>query len=317
MRTENLVWLMILPLVTRHSWSLTVRRRLGKYTTKEIVERAPLGDHPCQLTRTAVKVSFPDMQDELFVNLIGYKEPNLVHLARCRGQCAKEGDCQATRVRQKSVKMLFMTQLTNRDPNERVKELILDEHLECGCLCKESDQRRCQGLFNQTSCLCSCDAGHGEDRRRECERSVEHYWDRGTCQCRRHNVVNRRDGTRFAKCSDYRIERSFLTTSRMRNILILAICILLTLIMLTTTLHYRRKYKYKQAQNKKMHNRTTMVIENKNDKTRKKKKRKRKLTVPKIDQDVIEELLGKNEYEVYGEQEYDQHGVRIDHQYIA
>ena len=52
-------------------------------------------------------------------------------------------------------------------------------------------------------------------------------------------------------------------------------------------------------------------------KTKSAQKPKRKLTLPKIDQDVIEELLGKNEYDVYGDQEYDQHGVRIDHQYIA
>ena len=29
-------------------------------------------------------ISFPEMKDEVFINLLGYKEPNLVHLMRCK-----------------------------------------------------------------------------------------------------------------------------------------------------------------------------------------------------------------------------------------
>ena len=55
----------------------------GMYKTKEEVERPPTWDHPCNLTRTAVKISFPEeMRSEIFVNLLGYKEPNLLHLQR-------------------------------------------------------------------------------------------------------------------------------------------------------------------------------------------------------------------------------------------
>ena len=47
------------------------------------MEKAPTYDHPCQLTETAVKISFPEeMRSEIFVNLLGYKEPNLLHLQR-------------------------------------------------------------------------------------------------------------------------------------------------------------------------------------------------------------------------------------------
>ena len=31
-----------------------------------------------------MKISFPDLRNELFVNILGYKEPNLIHLWRCK-----------------------------------------------------------------------------------------------------------------------------------------------------------------------------------------------------------------------------------------
>ena len=48
------------------------------------MEKAPTyDDQPCELTETAVKISFPEeMRSEIFVNLLGYKEPNLLHLKR-------------------------------------------------------------------------------------------------------------------------------------------------------------------------------------------------------------------------------------------
>ena len=55
------------------------------------------------LRRTAIRISFPEMKDEVFINLLGYKEPNLVHLLRCKvgidddeeedgDDCSKFGD---------------------------------------------------------------------------------------------------------------------------------------------------------------------------------------------------------------------------------
>ena len=61
------------------------KKNAGTYKQKEEIEKAPSEDHPCNLTRTSVKISFPEMKGELFVNLLGYKEPNLVHLWRCKG----------------------------------------------------------------------------------------------------------------------------------------------------------------------------------------------------------------------------------------
>jgi hypothetical protein len=50
------------------------------YRTSEKIEKAPSEDHPCNLTRTFMKISFPELKHEFFVNILGYREPNLVHL---------------------------------------------------------------------------------------------------------------------------------------------------------------------------------------------------------------------------------------------
>ena len=88
--------------------------------------------------------------------------------------------------------------------------------------------------------------------------------------------------------------------------------------MLMTTLHYRRKYKHKLLrQQSKMDN-----VPTKRDIRKKEKRRQKKIKQLKadsyeaLDQDVIEQLLGQTDCELYGYQEYDQHGVRIDHQYM-
>ena len=75
----------------------------GMYKTKEEVERPPTWDHPCNLTRTAVKISFPAMKSEVFVNFLGYREPNLKYVMRCKGVCGESKSktaCVATKVKQ-------------------------------------------------------------------------------------------------------------------------------------------------------------------------------------------------------------------------
>ena len=61
------------------------QQQAGTYKTKEEIEKPPKMDHPCNLTRTTVKISFPELKGEVFVNLLGYKEPNLIPLWRCKG----------------------------------------------------------------------------------------------------------------------------------------------------------------------------------------------------------------------------------------
>ena len=61
----------------------------GKYKVREDVEKAPKHDHTCNLTWTAVQISLPEeMRSDIFVNLLGYKEP--VHLLAGLQESKKE-----------------------------------------------------------------------------------------------------------------------------------------------------------------------------------------------------------------------------------
>ena len=48
--------------------SLTQR---SSYKTSEKIEKAPSEDHPCNLTRTTMRISFPALKSELLVNILG------------------------------------------------------------------------------------------------------------------------------------------------------------------------------------------------------------------------------------------------------
>ena len=86
---------------------------------------------------------------------------------------------------------IFRTQLTGRDPKERIKELILDEHVACGCTCPPYLRHVCRGRFNEATCNCDCsDTFHAEDRKL-CESSRAGYWDWDTCSCRDRSVETR------------------------------------------------------------------------------------------------------------------------------
>ena len=53
--------------------------------------------------------------------------------------------CRATKVKENKVKMLMRSALTGKEPVDRVKELILDEHTECGCECSPELASVCAG----------------------------------------------------------------------------------------------------------------------------------------------------------------------------
>lgn len=168
------------------------------YRTSSKIEKRPTEDHPCNLTRTTVKISFPDLRNELFVNILGYKEPNLIHLWRCKGVCGDEAGsavvCGPTQVKNKKVKMMFKTNSSGqsyKDSKTRLKEMILDEHTECGCQCQHITASQCVGKFNEVNCECECDeATFGEERRR-CEGRSITYWDTRSCQCKSKSIAPR------------------------------------------------------------------------------------------------------------------------------
>ena len=116
------------------------------YRTKEVIEKAPLEDYPCTLIRTSERISFPALRNELFVNILGYREPNLVRVRRCKGLCGDRDRpiaCRVTKVGEHKVMMMFRTNSSGRDSKHRIKELILDEHIECGWMLVPQHQRMC------------------------------------------------------------------------------------------------------------------------------------------------------------------------------
>ena len=134
----------------------------GGYKSNEQIQKAPSEDHPCNLTRTSFRLSFPALKSETFVNLLGYKEPNLVYLWRCKGVCAGRPGvgCTATTTVQRTFSMRFRTHLTKQDSKdlrigkERMKEVVLEEHLECGCQCAGVSASLCRGTFNEVGPCC-------------------------------------------------------------------------------------------------------------------------------------------------------------------
>merc|ERR1719410_349178 len=115
--------------------------RRGTYVVRESVEKAPIHDHPCNLTKTAVKISFPEIKNEVFVNLLGYKGSDLIYLNRCKGVCMNNDErklkCKAIGYQEKRVKMMVKAYRTEEHARESFKDLILDDHTQCGCECGE------------------------------------------------------------------------------------------------------------------------------------------------------------------------------------
>ena len=120
--------------------------RRGTYVVKEEIEKAPDYLHFCNVTRTAVEVRFPEMAEDVFMNLLGYKGSNMIHLNRCLGLC-QPGEagltCGPREVRLVKVKMRLKSFLTGGTPRERLRDLELEDHLDCHC-------QRDEGELGQT-----------------------------------------------------------------------------------------------------------------------------------------------------------------------
>ncbi|TRY69042.1 hypothetical protein TCAL_16480 [Tigriopus californicus] len=167
-----------------------MRSSRGKYTMKEEVVRRIEIDHPCKLTTTAVKVTFPGMKSEVLVSFLGYKEPNLMFVNRCKGLCSSDAigkvACVPTKRTWKKVNMQLKTQVLGRDAKEKAKELMLEDHTECGCQCLTMSPSQCirPELFNNETCSCACDNSIYRRDQLQCEAYSDRKWDEATCSCR-------------------------------------------------------------------------------------------------------------------------------------
>merc|ERR1719461_1005879 len=134
------------------------------------------------------------MKTEVFVNFLGYREPNLVYVMRCKGLCGEQKSktaCGATVTREKKMQMMVKTHFQGRDEKEKWKELILDEHVECGCQCSQRSKAECAGRYNLVTCECECEERIYGEERLMCESVASMFWDYETCMCRTKSVAPR------------------------------------------------------------------------------------------------------------------------------
>lgn len=130
------------------------------------------------------------MKEEVLVSFLGYKEPNLMPVQRCKGLCSNEAlspvACVPTKLRYKKVKMQIKTQYLGHDAQERFRELVLEEHEECGCRCLNVRPEHCMepSLFNNETCSCQCDTSLYNRDQIRCETLDDRTWDPVTCTCR-------------------------------------------------------------------------------------------------------------------------------------
>lgn len=57
------------------------------------------------------------------------------------------------------MKMMITSYLTGSHhvPDSQLREIVLEEHLECGCQCDRLASLNCPGRFNESTCECQCD----------------------------------------------------------------------------------------------------------------------------------------------------------------
>ena len=128
--------------------------RRGTYVVKERIEKPPDYLHFCNLTRTAVEVRFPEMKQDVFMNLLGYKGSNRIQLNRCMGVCEAGEErlaCSPGKVRLINVKMRLKSFLTGGTPRERLRDLQLEDHLSCHCRREEGNTEERQAASD-----CGC-----------------------------------------------------------------------------------------------------------------------------------------------------------------
>jgi hypothetical protein len=96
--------------------------------------------------------------------------------------------------------MTIRLYLTGEEPVDKRKELILDEHAECGCQCSHELASECSGLFNEMTCECECLSG---ERKAYCELRRDAFWDFKNCLCQSKTVAAREADIGDPSCDIY------------------------------------------------------------------------------------------------------------------
>jgi len=137
--------------------------------------------------------------------------------------------------------MMFSSNYSGQDPKEGTRELILDEHMECGCQCGPGARYNCAGHFNDLTCECECDEQTFGDMEKICNSQPGTEWDPKSCMCKNEGFVPRRVDTRDVPCQDNPQQHYSLTRYSALSCLLLGCFITTSLFLLVTTIRYRRK----------------------------------------------------------------------------
>ena len=85
--------------------------------------------------------------------------------------------------------MMIKSHLQGRDEKERWKEVMLEEHTECGCGCAYASADQCVDRFNAQTCECECSSLVWGAEKESCKAREGHHWDERFCVCRSNNKV--------------------------------------------------------------------------------------------------------------------------------
>ena len=118
-------------------------------------------------------------------------------MKRCKGLCSSEAlssvACVPTKRRLKKVEMHLKSTVLGSRSREKVKfkELVLEEHEECGCQCLSVTPAHCMEphLFNNETCACACDTSLYKRDQLQCEAYSDRKWDPITCSCRKADEI--------------------------------------------------------------------------------------------------------------------------------
>ena len=88
-----------------------------------------------------------DPQSKVGVNLLGYREPRLVHVMRCQGLCHLGVACVPSSVGRRTITMMLKTSHTGSEARTEKQEVALEEHLACACDCDQQEEQECSGRW--------------------------------------------------------------------------------------------------------------------------------------------------------------------------
>ena len=147
--------------------------------------------------------------------------------------------CVATSSREKKIKMMVRSFLAGAEPEEKLKEVVLEEHLGCGCECSKEVTAKCTGRLNIGTCQCECGGREYEHARLVCGMRGDMYWDYEACQCISKSVVPRRVEDQLG-CGCHPVSgRKGNRALDIAGGVFLGFCLALVVILAAATWHYR------------------------------------------------------------------------------